>query len=196
MVLWITSGYAPQDLNPWKSPLCSLYCFQKPGAKVRGGSSDADYLILDCNKKMVGKPPTSTARSFYQSFWEPKCHELIYPPQSSLYLPLYGWRTKWKWALGNKITYSRWSAGPAALLLAFKPGTCWEQSHPTFLLFSEMNTPRSWCLWGCFFVEDGSSSGCMGGAGDNSASSETLSNTFIMILIAIPNCAIQSQIRI
>lgn len=54
MVLWVESGYGPQDLNPWKSPLFSLYCFQNPGAKVRGGRSDADYLTLRCNKQLLG----------------------------------------------------------------------------------------------------------------------------------------------
>lgn len=81
---------------------------------------------------------------------------------------------------------------------------------PCFWHSNQVHTPRSFfflrlippeaelsggaCVF--LFMADGASSGYMEGTEYNSASSEKLSNTFRIILITIPNCTVQSQIRI
>lgn len=131
--------------DPWKSPLCSLYCFQNPGARVRGSSSDADYPTLCCNKKNDWELVNVQNHFTKVSGNLNAISEYILPSPLCIYL-----------CTGQELNENRhreikWlSQGHAktcCLAFCIQTRYTWEQSCPTFLLFSEINTPRSWrCL--------------------------------------------------
>lgn len=142
-------GCALQDLNWWKSPLCSPYCFQNPGDEVRGGvRGDVGYLMFDCDKRLGNCHLINEQDHFTKVSGNLNAASEYILPKHACIVPCPGEELK-KRTLGDKVAYWMSYKRPTALLLAFKYAL-WEQSHPPFLGFSETNTPKGWALWRCW----------------------------------------------
>lgn len=98
-------GCALQDLNWWKSPLCSPYCFQNPGDEVRGGvRGDVGYLMFDCDKRLGNCHLINEQDHFTKVSGNLNAASEYILPKHACIVPCPGEELK-KRTLGDKVAY-------------------------------------------------------------------------------------------